>query len=89
VASIRASISPALPAIFQADSFAGFNELYRQGAVGEVGCWAHCGASSSTCTPTRPSHLPAKIAPFRCQIPLGHTRSDGRARGILRCSSCR
>ncbi len=40
-ASIRRLILPASSGVLQADAYAGFNELYRNGGITEAACWAH------------------------------------------------
>nr|WP_284532151.1 IS66 family transposase [Shigella dysenteriae] len=34
----------------QADAYAGFNELYRDGRITEAACWAHARRKSTMCT---------------------------------------
>ncbi|VCW50420.1 Putative transposase (identified by ISEscan HMM) [Escherichia coli] len=36
--------------VLQADAYAGFNELYRDGRITEAACWAHAAVKSTMCT---------------------------------------
>jgi transposase len=36
--------------VLQADAYAGFNELYRDGHITEAACWAHARRKSTMCT---------------------------------------
>lgn len=42
--------------VLQADAYAGFNELYRNGRITEAACWAHARRRSTMCTSASRQH---------------------------------
>jgi hypothetical protein len=48
--SLRQTHFASFRGMLQADAYAGFNELYRNGRIVEATCWAHAAVKPAICT---------------------------------------